>query len=78
MSRIPKNLREGAVEMLEAEVSIAEFAAQVRASEKAVCSLGRRFAQTVTADDLPRSGRLRMTTRAYDRYILNQHIRNRS
>ena len=33
--------------------------------------------QTGSTEDLPRSGRPRVTTPAQDRYILNQHLRNR-
>ena len=46
-------------------------------SVQAVRSLRRWFVQTGSTEDLPRSGRPRVTTPAQDRYILNQHLRNR-
>ena len=63
--------------MLEAGASTEDVAAQVGSSLQAVRSLRRRFVQTRSTEDLPRSGRPRVTTLAQDRYILNQHLRNR-
>lgn len=77
MPRIPKPLRERALGMLDAGMSAVDVAAAVGASAQAVRNLRRRFRQTGSTDDLPRSGRPRVTTRAQDRYILNQHLRNR-
>ena len=77
MPRISKHLRERAVGMLEAGASKEDVAAQVRSSVQAVRSLRRRFVQTGSTEDLPRNGRPRVTTPAQDRYILNQHLRNR-
>ena len=77
MPRIAKHLRERAVGMLEAGASTEDVAAQVGSSVQAVRSLRRRFVQTGSTEDLPRSGRPRVTTPAQDRYILNQHLRNR-
>ena len=50
--------------------------AQVGSSLQAVRSLRRRFVQTGSKEDLPCSGRPRVTTPVQDRYILNQHLRN--
>ena len=63
--------------MLEAGTSTEDVTAQVGSSMQAVRSLRRRFVQTGSTEDLPRSGRPRVTTPAQDRYILNQHLRNR-
>ena len=76
MPRIAKHLRERAVGMLEAGALIEDVAAQVGSSVQAIRSLRRRFVQTGSTEDLPRSGRPRVTTPAQDRYILNQHLRN--
>ena len=77
MPRTAKLLRERAVGMLEAGSSTEAVAAQVRSSVQAVRSLRRRFVQTGSTEDLSRSGRPRVTTPTQDRYILNQHLRNR-
>ena len=77
MPRIAKHLRERAVGMLEAGASTEDVAAQVGSSVQAVRSLRRRFVQTGSTEDLPRSGRPRVTTPAQDCYILNQHLRSR-
>ena len=77
MPRIAKHLRERAVGMLEAGALIEDVAAQVRSSVQAVSSLRRRFVQTGSTTDLSRNGTPRVTTPAQDRYILNQHLRNR-
>ena len=71
MPRIAKHLRERAVGMLEAGASTEDVAEQVGSSVQAVRSLRRRL------EDLPRSGTPRVTMPAQDRYILNQHLRNR-
>ena len=77
MPRIAKHLRERAVGMLEVGASTEDVAAQDGSSVQAVRSLRRRFVQTRSTEDLPRSRRPRVTTPAQDRYILNQHLRNR-
>ena len=77
MPRIPKHLRERPIRMLEPGASMEEVSMQVGSPVQAVRSLRRRFVQTGITEDLPRSGRPRVTTPAQDRYILNQHLRNR-
>ena len=62
--------------MLEAGASTEDVAAQVRSSVQAVRSPRRWFVQTGSMEDLPRSGRPRVTTPVQDRYILNQHLGN--
>ena len=68
MPRIPKHLRERPIGMLEAGSSMEEVSVQ------ALRSLRRRFVPTGITEDLPRSGRPRVTTPAQDHYILNQHL----
>ena len=77
MLRIPKHLRERVIGMLEAGASTEKLSVQVGSSVQAVRSLRRQFVQTGSTEDLPRRGRPRVTTPAQDRYILNQHLRNR-
>jgi len=77
MPKIPENLSERALGMLVAGCKTAEVAACVGASVQSIRSLRRWFAQTGSTRDLPRSGRPRVTSRAQDRYILNQHLRDR-
>ena len=77
MPRIPKHLRERPIGMLETGASMEEVSLQVGSSVQALRSLKRRFVQTGITEDLPRSGRPRVTTPAQDHYILNQHLRNR-
>ena len=62
--------------MLEAGASKENVAVQVGSSVQAVRSLRWRFVQTGSTEDLPHSGRPRLTTPAQDHYILNQHLRN--
>ena len=77
MPRIPENLCERALGMLGAGCTTVEVAACVGASVQSIKSLRRRFAQTRSTRDLPRSGRPRVRSRAQDSYILNQHLRDR-
>lgn len=67
-----ENLRERVVGMLESGTSTADLAVRIGSSEQTVRGLRRRFTQTRTIDELPRSGRLLVTTRAKDRYIMTQ------
>ena len=76
MPRIAKHFRERAVGMLEAGASMEDVAAQVGSSVQAVRSLRRRFLQTRSMEDLPRSSRPRVTMPAQDRCILNQYLWN--
>ena len=62
--------------MLEAGASNEDVAAQLGSSVQAVRILRRRFVQTGSTEDLPRSSRPCVTTPAQDHYILNQHLRN--
>ena len=65
------------VGMLEAGMSIAQVARFFQCSHRTVRLWQRRFANTGSLNDLPRSGRPRVTTREDDRYIVLSHLRNR-
>jgi len=62
--------------MPEAGCTTAEFAARVGASVINP-KHSAAISQTGSTRDLPRSGRPRVTSRAQDCYILNQHLRDR-
>ena len=76
MPRGPKHFGERAIVMLEAGASTEEVSLQAELSVQAVRSLRRQFVQMGSTEDLPHSGRPRVTTPAQDGYILNQHLRN--
>ena len=77
MPRIPNNLRELAIGMLDAGMSTEDVARHVGSSSRAIRNLRARFRTTGRIGDFPRSGRPRVTTRSQDRYIMNTHLRNR-
>ena len=72
MPRIPNNLRERAIGMLDAGMSTEHVARHVGCS-----SLRIRLRTTGSTNELPRRGRARVTTRGQDRYIMNTHLSNR-
>lgn len=77
MPRIPNNLRERAIGMLDAGMSTEDVARHVGSSSRAIRNLRVRFRTTGSTNDMPRRGRPRVTTRGQDRYIMNTHLRNR-
>ena len=82
MPKIPNNLRERAIGMLDAGMldagmSTDDVARHVGSSSRAIRNLRARFRTTGRTDDWPRRGRPRVTTRGQDRYIMNTHLRNR-
>ena len=77
MPRIPNNLRERAIGMLDAGMSIEHIARHIGCSSRAIRNLRIRFRTTGSTNDLPRHGRPRVTTRGQDRYIMNTHLRSR-
>ena len=77
MPRIPTNLRERAIGMLNAGMATNEVARVVGCSSRSIRNLRQRFQATGRTEDLPRSGRPRVTTPGQDRYIMNTHLRNR-
>ena len=77
MPRIPNNLRERAINILDAGMSTEHVARHVGCSSRAIRNLRIRFRTTGSTNHLPRRGRPRVTTRGQDRYIMNMHLRNR-
>ena len=77
MPRIPQNLRERAIGMLNAGMTMNAFAMNIGCSTRAILHLRRHFQATGRTEDRPRSERLRITTHDQDRYIRNTHLRNR-
>ena len=77
MPRIPQNLREGTIGMLNAGMTMNAVAMDIGCSICAIRHLRQRFQATGHTEDRPRSGRQRVTTRGQDRYIQNAHPRNR-
>ena len=72
MPKIPNNLRERAICMLDTGMSTEHVAWHVGCSSRAIRNL-----TTGSTNDLPRRGRTRVTTRGQDRYNINTHLRNR-
>ena len=68
MPRIPNNLRERAIGMLDAGMSTENVARHVGCSSRAIRNLLIR-----STNDLPRRGR----PRGQGSYIMNTHLRNR-
>ena len=77
MPRLPNNLSERAIGMLDAGMSTEHVARIVECSSRAIRNLRIRFRTTGSTNDLPRRGRPRVATRGQDRYIMNTHLRNR-
>ena len=73
MPRIPNNLRERAIGMLDAGMSTEHVARHVGCSSRAIRNLCIRFRTTGSTNDLPR----RRRPRGQNRYIMNTHLRNR-
>lgn len=77
MPRLPQNLRERAVGMLQAGMRLVQIARQLGTTSRTVRRLRERFNATGVTNDRPRSGRPRVTTRGQDRYIVTSHLRDR-
>ena len=77
MPRIPQNLRERAIGMLNAGMTMNAVPMNIGCSIRAIRHLRQRFQATGRTAGRPRSGRQRVTTRGQDRYIRNTHLRNR-
>ena len=74
MPRIPNNLRERAIGMLDAGMSTEHVARHVGCSSRAIRNLRIRFRTTGSTNNLPRRGRPRVITRGQDRDIMNTHL----
>ena len=77
MPRIPQNVRERAIGMLNAGMTMNAIAMNTGCFTRAFRHLRQRFQATGRSDDRPRSGSPRVRTRGQDRYIRNTHHRNR-
>ena len=69
--------RQMAIGMLAAEMSVRDVARHFGVTERTMSNLKRKFRETGTVKDRPRSGRPRKTTPAEDRYIVTSSRRNR-
>ena len=76
MPRIPNNLRERAIGMLDAGMSTVHVARHVGCSSRAIRNLRIRFRTTGSTNDLPRRGRPCVTTLSQDSYIMSTHLCN--
>jgi len=77
MPRLSPQDRARAHGMLEAGRSIRDVARHFRVSPWNIGEIRRRYAQTGSFLDRPRSGRPRVTSRRQDRYIVLTHLRDR-
>ena len=75
--RIPQNLRESAIGMLNAGMKMNAVAMHIGCSLRAIRHIKQSFQAAGHTEDRPRSGRPRVTTRGPDRYIRNTNLRNR-
>ena len=71
MPRIPQNLRERAIGMLNADMVMNVVAMNIGCSSHAIRDIRLHFQAKARTKDRPRSGRPRVTTRGQDRYIRN-------
>ena len=70
MHRLPQNLRERAIGILNAGMTMNAVAMNIGCSTRAIRHLMQRFQATGRTEDRPRSRRLRVMTRGQDRYII--------
>lgn len=77
MPRLTDQQRGIAVGMLRARMKQREIARQLGCSQATISKLRRRFEETGSVRDRPRSGRPRVTTPNQDRWIVLQHLRDR-
>ena len=77
MPQMPQNMRERAIGMLNAGMSITTVAARLNVHHSTVSRLRTRFRDTGTTVNRPHARRPRVTTPAQDRHMRLQHLRNR-
>ena len=77
MPRLNKNQRLIAIGMLEAGLRHVDVAEHLGVSRGTITRLAARYRVRGTVDDLPRSGRPRVTTPVQDRHIRTSHLRYR-
>ena len=76
MPRLSREQRLRAIGMLEAGLGQRTVARRLGCSQPAISNLARRYNQTHSVNDRPRTGRPRVTTPAQDRQIILQHLRD--
>ena len=74
MPRISQNLRQRAIGMLNACMTMNAVAMNIGCSTRAIRHVKQRFQATGHTEDRPRNGCPRVTTRGQDRYIRNIHL----
>ena len=77
MSRLTENQRNQALGQLQAGASVTDVALRFNVQRNTIYALQRRYLATGSARDHFRSGKLRVTTAAQDRFIRISHLRNR-
>jgi len=77
MPRLTPEQRARAIGMLEAGMNQRAVARQLGCTQPTISNLARRFTETATVSDRPRSGRPKVTTPNQDRWIVMQHLRDR-
>ena len=77
MPRIPQNLRERAIGILNAGITMNAFAMNIGFFYSCYSTPQAIFQTTGRTEDPPRSERPHVTTRGQDRHIRNTHLRNR-
>ena len=77
MPRLNQNQRLRAIGMLESGLRQVDVATHFGVTRLTISNLHRRYRLQGSADDLPRSGRPRVTSAAQDRYIRTSHLRQR-
>ena len=77
MTQMNQVMRERAIGMLNAGVSIIAIAAQLNVHHSTIIRLRQRFQQTGRTANRPHQRRPRATTPAQDRYIRLVHLRDR-
>lgn len=75
MPRLSNDQRQQAIGRLQAGESVQQVARAFRVNVSTVYRLQHRFRATNRCDDLPRSGRPKVTTERQDRHIVRQHLR---
>ena len=77
MNKIPQRLRELAIGMFNAGMTMNTVAMNIGFSTRAIRHLRQCFQKTGRTEDRPRNGRPCVTTRGQNRYYRNTHQRNR-
>jgi DNA invertase Pin-like site-specific DNA recombinase len=77
MPRLNEAQRNNAISRLETDGPKTAVVSNFNVSQGTISRLWERYQKDGSTRDLPRPGRLRMTTDAQDRYIRSRHLRER-